>query len=137
MKSNLSPESKLTYEIDEEVLVSKDKEQSGVTILFKHDYYSSDNGNGRLLLKSFVESILNESENIGMILFIDKGVKLLSGDHPLNSLTGELIQLSNAAYADDTSIDYYKVTNILNVSTVDPSTIYSFLLSSARVVVIE
>lgn len=137
MKSNLSPESKLTYEIDEEVLVSKDKEQSGVTILFKHDYYSSDNGNGRLLLKSFVESILNESENIGMILLIDKGVKLLSGDHPLNSLIGELIQLSNGSYADIMSIDYYKATNNLNVSSADPSTIYSFLLSSSRVVVIE
>lgn len=47
-------------------------------VLIKHDYYSSDDEHGRMLLSAFLDVLADESSKISSIFLIDKGVKLLS-----------------------------------------------------------
>ena len=47
-------------------------------ILIKHNYYSSDDEHGRMLLSAFLDVIADESSKISSVFLIDTGVKLLT-----------------------------------------------------------
>lgn len=63
-----------------------------LTILIKHDYYSSDSAHGRELLGAFLSALLSRKADIDRIFLTDSGVRLLGED---NGLFNEYKELSS------------------------------------------
>lgn len=68
------------FELDTSIIEGIEK--GYITVLFKHDYYSSDSDHGRSLLKGFIKVIRESLPKINRIILIDSGVKLLSEENP-------------------------------------------------------
>lgn len=86
-----------------------------INVLIKHDYYSTDNDNGRLLLDSFLDGLILISDKISNIIVVDSAVKLLDTSDKLNTL----ITLADNTFICSDSIDYYNVvTTELNNSRI-------------------
>ena len=115
MKNNLSPESKVTYELDEEFALESIDNQSGISIVFKHDYYSSDNDHGRFLLKKLVDGVLTGCVQIESVFFVDTGVKLLDVNNPSHSLIMTLLDVCQTSNACSESIEYYNISTAVPV----------------------
>ena len=116
---NNSPRSSLDYSNSQleqfsddallEVLPEKtDEGNSTKYVLIKHDYYSTDSDHGRDILSNFLTSLINSSDSI-VIYLIDKGVKLLDSDNPLNSKMHRLIEKSESVIVSEDSIIQYDV----------------------------
>ena len=90
MKNNQETKSELTYEFEEELEMERSSESDRLTLLIKHDYYSSDTEHGRMLIKSFLETAA-DTQNIDKIILIDSGVKLLKEDNPCFAILNEII----------------------------------------------
>ena len=92
-----------------EVLPEKtDEGNSTKYVLIKHDYYSTDSDHGRDILSNFLTSLINSSDSI-VIYLIDKGVKLLNSDNPLNGKMHRLIEKSESVIVSEDSIIQYDV----------------------------
>ena len=110
------------------------------SILFRHDYYSSDNDHGKRLLNDLLLSLQTCGKDIDRIMFIDSGVKLLSSDslidHDcLNSLINKA--LNSCVCAD--SLDYYEIDGSILPPKLIPVTseeIFSSLLFSHNTITI-
>ena len=63
---------------------------SGLAVLIKHDYYSTDSAHGRELLRAFLKALSSKKDIIDRIFIVDSGVKLLADS---NSLYNEFITL--------------------------------------------
>lgn len=96
-----------------------DSSPSGINILLKHNYYSSDTPHGKELLINFLYVLSSESVNINNIYIIDSAVKLF-GDSELNTLFQEFIIKAKYIYLCSESIDEYNIK--LNE---EPNYIYS------------
>ena len=116
---NNSPRSSLDYSNSQleqfsddallEVLPEKtDEGNSTKYVLIKHDYYSTDSDHGRDILSNFLTSLINSSDSI-VIYLIDKGVKLLDSDNPLNSKMHRLIEKSESVIVSEDSIIQYDI----------------------------
>ena len=113
---------------------------NSISILIRHDYYSSDNDHGKRLLNDLLLSLQTCGKDIDRIMFIDSGVKLLSSDslidHDcLNSLINKA--LNSCVCAD--SLDYYEIdVSILptKLIAVTSEEIFSSLLFSHNTITI-
>jgi len=90
---------------------------SNITVLIKHDYYSSDSEHGRDLLSSILEVLCDDADRIGKILLVDSGVKLISDEKFL-----KLAELILNIKACDKSLEFYGIKpesslNILSISS--------------------
>ena len=54
------------------------EEGGTVTVLIKHDYYSSDSDHGRILLGSFLDSLAERGSDLAKVILIDSAVNLLN-----------------------------------------------------------
>ena len=79
---------------------------NGLSILIKHDYYSSDNENGKAMLDSFLEGLKLASDRIFLLIIVDSAVKLLESSDKLITL----IDSSNTTLICSDSAEYYQVT---------------------------
>ena len=56
-------------------------DDGSLTVLIKHDYYSTENDHGRELLSSVLNAILDDTDHYVRIILIDSAVRILS-DYP-------------------------------------------------------
>lgn len=80
----------------------------GLTLLIKHDYYSSDTNHGKELLTNLLEVLSQESIKIQTVYFIDSGVKLLSEISISNLLFPILDKASSTIICAD-SLDEFSI----------------------------
>jgi len=68
------------FDTELECLTAFDIEEhsENLRVLVKHDYYSSDNEHGRIILDSLLDGLKNDSSKISSLIIIDSAVKLLS-----------------------------------------------------------
>ena len=60
-----------------DVALDVSESANSLTVLIKHDYYSSDNDNGRALLDSFLDGLTLSADRIHMIIMTDSAVRLI------------------------------------------------------------
>ncbi|MBO4243141.1 MAG: hypothetical protein J5883_07670, partial [Clostridiales bacterium] len=80
-----------------------------INILIKHDFYSSDNENGRLFLEHMIDALIAFPGRIGVLLIIDKGVLMLDINDDLNRKVTGLIERSDLCLISEESMDYYNI----------------------------
>ena len=78
---------------------------NGLCVLIKHDYYSTDNDNGRAMLYCFLNSLTVSSERIFLLIITDSAVKLLDTSDKLKAL----IKAVNMTLIDNDSAAYYDI----------------------------
>ena len=83
-------------------------ENGTVTVLIKHDYYSSDTESGRSLLASFLDSLAECGSNISKVILIDSAVRLLE-DESCSAKLAKLFALSKYSYICDDSLAYFDI----------------------------
>ncbi|MCR5060764.1 MAG: hypothetical protein K6A80_07015 [Saccharofermentans sp.] len=93
MKNNPETKSELTFELEEELEMERSADGGQVTLLIKHDYFSSDNEHGRALLKSFLGTVL-DTQNVGTIILTDSGVKILADGSPCLAVLNDIININ-------------------------------------------
>ncbi len=84
-------------------------DESGMlTVLIKHDYYSSDTDHGRFLLISFLESLCECGSSILKVILLDSAVKLLN-DASFAPGIEKLFSLSKFSYVSEESLETYGI----------------------------
>lgn len=113
---------------------------SHVVVLIKHDYYSTDDSHGRLLLNSFVESLYNSEKEIAAIYLVSSGVKVVS-DLTVGSFIEKIVAHHGASvYACSESISQYSIDLSSIAFDVNEMTAFEFfteLSAIDKLVVIE
>ena len=89
-----------------DVALDVSESANSLTVLIKHDYYSSDNDNGRALLESFLEGLTLSADRIHLIILTDRAVRLLETSGKLHSL----IPLVNKTFVCADSADCYGIS---------------------------
>ena len=107
MKPIQRNENATEYEVFPEMEVKSGND--AVTVLIKHDYYSTDSDHGRELLAGFITNLADSSFDSIVVYLIDKGVKLLDEENPLFDKMLRLIEKSEAVIATEESIEVYNV----------------------------
>ena len=79
---------------------------NGLSVLIKHDYYSTDNDNGRALLDSLLDGLILASDRVFLLMITDSGVKLLENSSKLT----ELITRTHQTLICRDSAKFYGVT---------------------------
>lgn len=84
-------------------------EESGtLTVLIKHDYYSSDSDHGRILLGSFLDSLAERGSDLAKVILIDSAVRLLD-DVSFAQRIEKLFSLSKYSYVCEESLKYFGI----------------------------
>ena len=86
-----------------------DDSNGSLTILIKHNYFSSDNDHGRELLSAFIDILLDEFSKISRIFLIDSGVLLMDPNDPLYKRFSQIIDLKIPVTCCRESIDRYSI----------------------------
>ena len=89
-----------------DVALDVSESANSLTVLIKHDYYSSDNDNGRALLDSFFDGLTLSADRIHLIIITDSAVRLLESSAKIQSL----IPLVNKTFVCADSASFYGVT---------------------------
>ena len=82
---------------------------SNMTVIIKHNYYSSDNDHGRDLLSSFLDVIIDEYKKISRIILIDSGVLLFDDNDKLYRYSQKFIELGIQLILCRESLSFYNV----------------------------
>ena len=137
MKNNPETKSELTFELEEELEMEGASDGSRVTLLIRHDYYSSDSEHGRALIKTFLETVL-DTQNVGTILLIDSGVKLLKEGSPCLSVLNEIININvPRVLCSSESLSNYGTACPDFAEEVSSRAIFLEILESSRLITIE
>ena len=83
-------------------------ESGDLTILIKHDYYSSDTEDGRLLLGSFLDSLTECGDSLLNVFLVDSAVRLLE-DPYFSAKISKLLSLSRYSYVCEESLASFDV----------------------------
>jgi len=111
MRNSPKTENEIDCLVDAEYELDQDSGSSRLTVLIKHDYYSSDNEHGRTLLRSFLSSLISGDFIIDTIILIDSGVRLADKANDLNNDLIKFINTTGAGsvYICTESKEYYGV----------------------------
>lgn len=115
-----------------------DEFDSGISILIRHDYFSSDNEHGQQLLKTLLMQYIASKKRITNLFIVDTGVLLLNTEHVCNNIFNSLISHSEEIYVCRDSIDFYNVsfTDSSNNTLVDSSVFFNILSNQKNIIVI-
>ena len=96
-----------------------------LSVLIKHDYYSSDTEQGRLLLGSFIDALTDCGDTVLKVILVDSAVNLLR-DPYFSSRIKRLFDISRFSYICEESLSAYDIEygahdNILVCSASDIS----------------
>ena len=113
-------------------------ESSSLCVLIKHDYYSSDNDHGRMLLDTFLDTLIESGDQIGKVILMDSAVRLLADD----SFSAKLIRLftlSKYSYICDDSLAYFDIEYAShdNIIVCSASDISMELMQTGRLITLE
>lgn len=86
-----------------------DDSNGNLTILIKHDYYSSDTDHGRELLNAFFDVLVDEFSKVSRIFLIDSGVRLLDPSNPLYASFKTLLDMDFRIASCRESLDFYNI----------------------------
>ena len=111
-----------------------------VTVVIKHDYYSSDNNHGRILLNSFLNALKDNHGKKYRLIIMDTGVRLLaksSSGHGLLEVlirsASECLVCSDSCFACGIDID----DSLSGLLTVSADEIALEIINAANVLYIE
>ena len=79
-----------------------------LSVLIKHDYYSSDTESGRILLGSFLDSLAECGDALLNVFLVDSAVRLLY-DPYLSAKLSKLLSLSRYSYICEESLAAFDV----------------------------
>ena len=113
-------------------------ESGNLTVLIKHDYYSSDNDHGRLLLGSFLDTLTESGDPVNKLILLDTAVRLLE-DSILFAKLLKLIEHSKFTYICEDSLAYFDIeySSHDNVIVCSASDLSLELLQTDRLIVLE
>ena len=138
MKPIQRNENATEYEVFPEMEVKSGNDS--ITVLLKHDYYSSDNENGRHLLETILSELKNSDRTIGMLIITDSATKLLDKDNDLSSALHDLIiyKAESHAICKD-SADYYMsdIESGEELNLYSASAIIELILENPPAIIIE
>ncbi len=83
-------------------------ENGMLSVLIKHDYYSSDTDQGRKIIGMFLDSLADCGSSIAKIMLIDSSVRLLDDDSFAYRLE-KLFGLARYSYICEDSLSFYEV----------------------------
>ena len=116
-------------------------DESGKTILVKHNYYSSDSDHGHALLAAFLDVLSDEVSGIARIILIDSGTHLLCSEDPCYEKFLRLMNGNIKIYVCRESYEIYSVseTDISqdNIELITAQSIVLELLDSNNILTIE
>ena len=78
-------------------------ENGTITVLIKHDYYSSDSDHGRELLRSFLINLCESSFKSIIVYLVDEGTQLLDDSNILYNDFNRLIDRADMIIVDKDS----------------------------------
>ncbi len=84
-----------------------DGEDGSVTVLIKHDYYSSDTTHGRDLLLSILNVMFDETNRMYRFIFVDSSVKLFLSDDTLVHKLSTISSQGNSVLICSDSLEYF------------------------------
>ena len=113
--------------------------QDNLTVLIKHDYYSTDSIHGRLLIGKFLKSLCQGQMKIGKLFFIDTSVRLLDKNNEFYTLVADLTSHSASTYVCTESLEAYDVdlSDELKFNRALASDIAAEIIAADRVITIE
>lgn len=109
---------------------------SSLSILLRHDYYSSDNENGHRLLSDLLLAIINCGKEISQLYIIDSGVKTLCSDSDYRDLIQRLICLTGSVLVCSESLSFYGISidpESEKIHTVSSEEVFSTILCSHNI----
>ena len=114
------------------------EESGNITLLIKHDYYSSDSDHGRLLLGKFLDSLTECGNNLAKIILIDSAVRLLN-DVSFVQKIEKLFTLSKYSYVCEESLTYFGIEYVShgNIIVCTASDISMEIVEAGRLITIE
>lgn len=89
-----------------DVALDVSESANSICVLFKHDYYSSDNDNGKALLDGILDGLILAADRINMLIITDSAVRLLETSPKLINL----IKLVHLTLVCLDSADFYEVS---------------------------
>lgn len=92
-------------------------ESGSLTVLIKHDYYSTDSDHGRILLGSFLDSLAESGSTILKLFLIDSGVRLLN-DISFAQKIEKLFSLSKYSYISEESLTYFGIEYVSHANII-------------------
>ena len=112
-------------------------ENGTITVLIKHDYYSSDTDHGRIILASILDSLAECGNNLSKIILIDTGVRLLN-DVSFAQRIEKLFSLSKNSYVCEESLTYYDIEYVshANIFVCPASDISMEIIEAGRLITI-
>lgn len=113
-------------------------ENGTLTVLIKHDYYSSDSDHGRILLGSFLDSLAESGSTISKLFLIDSGVRLLN-DISFAQKIEKLFSLSKYSYISEESLAFYGIEYVshANIIVCPVSDITMEIIDAGQIITIE
>jgi len=114
-------------------------EDSGnITLLIKHDYYSSDSDHGRLLLGKFLDSLSECGNNLSKVILIDSAVRLLN-DVSFAQKIETMFTLAKYSYVCEESLTYFGIEYVShgNIIVCPASDISMEIIEAGRLIIIE
>ena len=111
-----------------------------ITVLIKHDYYSSDSAHGRSLLHACLASLLRNNHAIRTLILVDSGVKLLDKSNEESELIEKLAEISSESYYCTASAEEYLAGDfdiISNLSGISEDSVFDLLALTTNLFVIE
>ncbi|MBO4637613.1 MAG: hypothetical protein J5685_10760 [Clostridiales bacterium] len=115
-------------------------DNNGKTVLFKHDYYSSDSDYGRTLLGSLINALSEDHEMIRNVIFVDSSVKLFDSPDPsFERMIDLLKEQDTVIYVSDSSLKEYNValTGQLKINLLSDTETAELLLCLKADMIIE
>lgn len=95
------------HEIELEENYSYIENDNELRVLFKHDYFSSDNDLGKKYMDTFIESLILDSDKIALIIVVDSAVKLIDS----NPSFLHLLELAPSSIICSDSLKFYDIKN--------------------------
>ena len=118
--------------------ITMEEENGNITVLIKHDYYSSDSDHGRIILASFLDSLSECGNNISKVILIDSAVRLLN-DVSFAIKIEKLFSLAKNTFICEESITYFDIDYVShsNIIVCPASDIFMELLDAGSLITIE
>ena len=109
------------------------------TVLIKHNYYSSDNEHGRVLLSAFLDVLSDESDEIAKIILIDSGAHLLVPQDTCHAKFMNILNSSVKLYVCRESLNRYEGEEPIqdSIELISAQSIALELLDSTNVITLE
>ena len=114
------------------------EEGGTVTVLIKHDYYSSDSDHGRILLGSFLDTLAERGSDLAKVILIDSAVNLLN-DVSFAQKIEKLFSLSKCSYVCEESLTYFGIEYVShgNIIVCPASDISMEIIEAAHLITVE